>query len=428
MRLLYVVQRYGAEVAGGAEQHCRHFATRLARLGHQVEVLTSRATDARSWDNAYPPGSSVLDGVTVHRLSTPGPRSEALMDELSRRVLYSGQVEPPALAEAWVRAQGPVLTDLEPWLSKRAARYDVVIFFTYLFFPTWAGLRVTGGLAPTVLHATAHDEPPFWLPLYESSLRAPSAYAWSTEEERDLLRRRGLGDRLGAVIGVGMELGATVVDAGRFRLRHGLGERPYLLALGRVAPEKGSTDLARWFATYKDRRPGPLALVFVGEAAVELPPHPDIVSSGFVGEDDLAAALAGALALVQPSYRESFSMVLAEAWAAGKPALVQGRSPVLAAQARRSAAALVFSGVVEFGAAVDLLLDQDGLADNLGRAGRRYVNERYGWPAVLGRYLRLLGSARLAFTQRGGRPRGAPRGSLAQHLGPEGVDVANDGF
>ena len=38
MRLLYVVQRYGETIAGGAEQHCREMAERMARRGHHVEV------------------------------------------------------------------------------------------------------------------------------------------------------------------------------------------------------------------------------------------------------------------------------------------------------------------------------------------------------------------------------------------------------
>ena len=67
LRILFVVQRYGEEVAGGAELCCRQFATRLAERGHHVEVATSRAQSAHDWADVYPPGSDQLDGVTVHR-------------------------------------------------------------------------------------------------------------------------------------------------------------------------------------------------------------------------------------------------------------------------------------------------------------------------------------------------------------------------
>ena len=43
MRVLYVVQRYGEEIAGGAEQHVRAFAERLVERDHRVTVLTTCA-------------------------------------------------------------------------------------------------------------------------------------------------------------------------------------------------------------------------------------------------------------------------------------------------------------------------------------------------------------------------------------------------
>jgi glycosyltransferase involved in cell wall biosynthesis len=401
MRLLYVVQRYGQEVAGGAEQHCRQMTRRLAARGHEVEVLTSRAADATTWDDDYEPGTSVCDGVTVHRLGTSGPRHESYFDALSWHVLYSGTQVAPVVQEAWVRAQGPLLPGLLPWLSRRAPTFDAVVFFTYLFYPTWAGLRATAGRVPTVLHATAHDEPPFWLPVYDLMLRLPDVYAWSTEEERDLLSRRGAGHVPGEVIGVGVDLdGAGPGDSSRFRASRGLGDRPYLLTLGRVAEGKGSTDLGAWFAAYKNRHPGPLTLVLAGEMESCLQAHPDIITTGRLTNQDRDDVLAGALALVQPSYFESYSMVLSEAWSLGKPALVQTRSAVLAGQARRSGGALCFDGFAEFEAALDLIIDEPNLAARLGAAGRRYVTERYSWDAVLDRYLRSLGAAGCTYRSR----------------------------
>ena len=44
MRLAFVIQRYGTEVSGGAELHCRWLAERLARR-HEVEVFATRALD-----------------------------------------------------------------------------------------------------------------------------------------------------------------------------------------------------------------------------------------------------------------------------------------------------------------------------------------------------------------------------------------------
>ena len=94
-----------------------------------------------------------------------------------------------------------------------------------------------------------------------------------------------------------------------------------------------------------------------------------MIHVGFLDEETKRSALAGCLALLQPSYFESFSIVLCEAWLQGRPALVQGRSEVLEGQARRSGGAIPYRGFVEFEAALDLLLADPGLADRMGAGG-----------------------------------------------------------
>jgi glycosyltransferase involved in cell wall biosynthesis len=393
VRILYVAQRYGHEVAGGAERHCREFATRMAGRGHDVEVLTSCALNHSTWANAYPEGESVLDEVRVHRLAVARTRDDSFFPSLNRRVLFA---PPPALhlQRRWLEEQGPIMPGLVPWLVRRAPAYEMVVFFTYLFFPTWAGLPAVAGRVPSVLHPTAHDEAALAIPRFDTVFLHPSAFAFSTEEERALVRRRFGITQPSAVIGVGVELDNPVPPGAEaaFRRAHGLADRPYLVFVGRVEHGKGARELFDFFAAYKARNPGPLALVLLGEAVIPLPSHPDVVLTGFVDDATRRAGLAGALALAQPSYFESFSMVLTEAWAAGRAALVQGHCEVLAGQAARAAGGLPYRGFAEFEAAVDLLVADPDLAGALGAAGRRYVEDNYAWPAVMDRYERFLAS------------------------------------
>lgn len=391
MRLLFVVQRYGREVAGGAEAACREFATRLAGRGHDVEALTTCALSYVDWANHYAPGVEMLDGVKLHRLEVDHPRDDEVFGRLNSGVGWGNKPVPLYLQKEWMNEQGPYVPALAPWLEDHAADFDVVIFFTYLYFTTWAGLPAAAGRAPTVLHPTAHDEPQFQLPLFDTMFRMPRAFAFLTEEEGVLVRRSTNVLRPSRVIGVGVDLGApATADSGAFRRAFNLGDRPYLLFLGRVVPDKGTAELYDWFKCYKERRPGPLALVFMGEPVVPIPEHPDVVVTGFVDEAVRHDALAGALALAQPSYFESFSMVLTEAWAHGRPALVQGRCTVLAGQARRSGGAIPYEGFAEFEAALDMLLDDPSIGAALGAAGRRYVEETYDWDVVLDGYEELL--------------------------------------
>ena len=400
MRLLFVVQRYGREVAGGAETCCREFATRLAARGHNVDVLTSAALSYRTWANHFPPGTAELDGVTVHRLPVVGERDDRFFTPLNTRVVWGHKPVPLHLQLQWMRAQGPWIPDVVPWLVDRAAGYDVVVFFTYLYYPTWAGLPAAAALAPTVLHPTAHDEPPIALELFRTMFRHPAAFAFLTEEELELVDARFPLRRPYEVVGVGVELETHGDGGAAFRAAYGLEDRPYLAFVGRVDPAKGSEELLEFFAAYKERSPGPLALAVVGDPVRPLDDHPDVIRTGFVSEELKESALSGALALAQPSYFESFSMILTEAWAHARPALVQGWCDVLAGQCRRSGGGIPYKGYAEFGAALDLLLADDALRERLGRAGRRHVEEHYAWDTVLDRYERLLESTRMSMGNR----------------------------
>jgi glycosyltransferase involved in cell wall biosynthesis len=389
VRLLFVVQRYGPEVFGGAEVFSREFATRMAGRGHDVDVVTSCAVSYVDWANVYEPGTSSLAGVTVHRLPVDRPRDNVLFNGLNVRVNAGTRPTPLHLQRAWMDLQGPHLPELPGWLEEHAGSYDAAVFYTYLYWSTWAGLAAAGRHVPTVLHPTAHDEPPLYLALYDLMFRLPDALGYLTPEEAALVGGRFRLRRPNVTTGVGVEL-SPGGDEHRFRRQFGLGDEPYLLYVGRLDPHKGTEELASFFAAYKARHPGPLKLVFMGEPIRPIERHDDIVVTGFVGEDVKQDGLAGCLALMMPSYFESFSIVRLEAWVHRKAAIVQGNCDVLLGQARRSGGALPYRSFGEFEAAVELLVDDEDLRHRLGAAGRRYTEEHYDWDVVLGRYERFL--------------------------------------
>lgn len=386
MRLLLVVQRYGKEVAGGAERACREYATHLAARGHSVDVLTSRAINYVDWSDHYPPGRVDIDGVKVHRLSVRQPRDHEVFGPLTGRVMSDPFSTAPLIQREWMRLLGPELVGIDEWLDRHIGDFDVAICFTYLYWTTGAVSAAIRGRIPVVLHPCAHDEPYLAVPLFEELFRRSDALAFLTEEEQRLVQRRFACSQPSIVTGVGIDLGESRVTDD-IRSRFGIGDRPYVIFVGRLDPVgKASKEIFDFFRAYKQRRPGPLALVTVGEPVRGLPSHPDVFATGFVEEDVKEAAIANAVALVQPSYYESFSIVLIEAWKHRKPALVQGHCEVLEGQAMRSGGAIPYRGYVEFEAALDILLECPEVAERLGRAGRRYVEAHYEWDALLERY------------------------------------------
>ena len=72
MKLAIVVQRYGADINGGAELHARYVAEHLAPHA-QVTVLTTCARDYLTWHDEYPAGVEVINAPQGY---TPKYRSD----------------------------------------------------------------------------------------------------------------------------------------------------------------------------------------------------------------------------------------------------------------------------------------------------------------------------------------------------------------
>jgi len=289
----------------------------------------------------------------------------------------------------WLRTLGPDVPELAPWLEEHGADFDVIIFYTYLYATSGFGVKVASVRAPTLLHPAAHDEPAFWLEVYRPMLNAAEGFSFQTIEEMELMRSRYGRVREDELVGLGVDT-EILGDGGRFRRQFGLGEDPFVLFLGRIDPGKGPDELYQFMTTLMDHGRTTAKLVVVGEPIVSLPEHPRVVFTGFVDEQTKHDALAAATVFAQPSYFESFSLSLCEAWVQSRPALVQARCDVLRGQAERSKGGISYTGLAEFDAALSRLLADPQLRDQLGAAGREYVRANYQWDEVLARYERLL--------------------------------------
>ena len=392
MKVVYVTVRYGAEIVGGAEQACRQLAEHLAGAGVDVEVHTTCALDAVTWADAVPPGRTIEAGVEVHRHRSVAGRDPGF-EAYSTAVLEDPAHQPPDVQQRWLELQGPVCPEAVAGAVGSGA--DLIVCTPYLYWPTVSTVGKIAGLGiPVVLHPAAHDEAPIRLPLYAPMFAAADGLAFYTDAERRLVERLwpSLASKPQSVVGLGIEPDAGVgADPAAFRsIVAGLGDRPYLLCLGRVDDGKGTRVLARFFSTYKRRRPGPLALVLAGPVVHQPDPHPDVFVTGPLSEAAKWSALAGADLFVNPSANESFSIVLLEAWAVSRPALVNARCGATAEHARRSGGGLAFAGYATFEASVDRMLRSPEVAAALGRAGHEYVRRSFTWPVVTDRYYRWL--------------------------------------
>jgi glycosyltransferase involved in cell wall biosynthesis len=384
-KVAFVTPRYGPEVMGGAEAAARQLAEHLtSECGWAVEVFSTCAVDHITWTDVLAPGDSVLNGVTVHRFASASGRVPEFY-ALDGRLRSAPAQASLSDARRWLECNGPVTPDLLDAL--KASDADVVAFYPYLYYPTVAGMDVV--TVPRVLHPAAHDEPALYLPVFAPTYADADAICYHTTAERLLVQRiHSVAQVPQIVLGLGV---GPVVTGGRSGADIlGIGERPYVVSVGRVDEHKGSAMLARFFSLYKARHPGPLALALVGPVAAAIPPHEDIIVTGAVDEADKWDLVADAMVAVSPSALESFSLVVLEAWEQRRPVMVNATCDPTREHCERSGGGLWFGSFREFEAVLDRLCADAGLRAALGARGHAYVERYYQWPALIRRYARFL--------------------------------------
>jgi glycosyltransferase involved in cell wall biosynthesis len=380
-----VVQRYGEEITGGSEYLARVVAERLAER-HDVTVLTTCALDYVTWRNELPPGEQKLNGVRVLRFPTDQERDLAAFNAFAEP-LYERPHDDEAEIE-FLRRQGPFVPRLIEYLRQARGQFQAVAYFTYLYYPTYWGLRETQ--ERSILIPTAHDEPALRLGIFTHVFTAPRAFVFCSHAEEAMVRERfDLGSRPTWVAGIGVSTPDPLPDVESFRIRYDV-RGAYVLYAGRIDAGKGCAEMLDYYVQYRRRVRGSAELILIGRLAMKAPRIPGVRHLGFLRESEKLAAMAGARCLVCPSRYESLSIVLLEGFSLDTPALVNAASPVLLDHCRRSNAGLYYSNAEEFVEALDLLVREKDVRDALGGRGRRYVREQYAWPVVIDRYQRAL--------------------------------------
>ncbi len=265
-----------------------------------------------------------LSGAERYALELVPALAELAPGEL---VLFARPDLPAAVASLDVERRvatvvGRVALD-QAWLPYAAFRAGVDLLHT-LASPTpllWRGLAaMTVHDATPWLHADAAGTRWYARPLYPQAFtRAAAIFTVSEAAKEDLVRAAGAPrDRIFVT--------PNGVDPRFFELRAPEGPRaPYLLAVGTFEPRKNLPVLLDAFREL--RRDGrDLQLVVAGHQAFtqllplgDLAPH--VRLAGVVPDDELRTLYAGAACFVLPSLYEGFGLPLAEAMAAGVPAV-----------------------------------------------------------------------------------------------------------
>jgi glycosyltransferase involved in cell wall biosynthesis len=384
VKLAVVVQRYGADVNGGAELHARYIAERLSRHA-QVEVLTTCARDYVTWRNERPQGVEQINGIAVRRFPVRHERHPIEFGRRSQKVFEHRHSVADELA--WLESEGPASPALISYLERYADSFDYVLLFSYRYYHAWHGARRVNSKA--ILVPTAERDPAIGLGIFGSVFRGVRAVMYNSAEERAMIQAATKNhDVPGVVVGVGSDV-PDRTDPARFRRKHRI-TRPFAIYIGRIDENKGCTELFDYFQRYAATFPRGLDLVLVGNPVMAVPKHRRIHHLGFLPDTDKFDALAASDLLIMPSYFESLSMVALEAWALGRPVLANGRCDVLKGQCIRSGAGLYYESYQEFAETLYSLESNGPLHARLGRNGREYFRRHYTWPVIEQKYLDMF--------------------------------------
>jgi glycosyltransferase involved in cell wall biosynthesis len=293
---------------GGGERQYSAFAAELAKLGHDVDYLTSR-----QWGDE----SELPDDFTVVPVT-------------GRLSLYSGNGVrriPAALRFA---------AGLFAALVRRRRRYDAVIVSGLPIFNVFAArLALLGSGTRLVVDYLEVWPRRQWI---EYSGAVTGTIAWvlqraaiavtplaTCHSQLSATRLRAEGLRSTPVVSPGLIDGT--VETGPVTPAS---EPPYVLYVGRHIPDKRVETLPAAVAQARRHLPG-LRLVVLGRG-----PSGDTVRAaaadsagegwtefpGFVDEERLAELMHGALCVVNPSRREGYGLVVVEANAHGTPVVL----------------------------------------------------------------------------------------------------------
>lgn len=378
--IAFVVHRYGLEINGGAEDECRSLAERL--LGrYNVDVLTSCSMGSSPFDNCYPTGDSLLNGVTVRRF----------LVEFDKNVIcrYEKKLHDiPYNEQQYIKDCGPYCPELINYLETNAHHYKAVIFFTSATYITTMGLLL--GLDNSLLVPTMHEDSGVEKTIYHKAIKKAKGIIYNSIEERDyVVKHFDTGNIPGCLTCMGIDEHDGRTDE-TMREKYGR----YILYAGRVSDGKNFAQLNDYFIEYKKAHNIPLKLLVIGriDNYMRIIHHEDIQYLGFVNEDEKRALMHCADFLVLPSFMESLSIVILESMMESRPVLVNGNCAVLKGQCLRSNAGLWYTNYNEFSLCVTFLMNHKKICDEMGKSGKIFVKTNYSWSSVVARMSSFIDS------------------------------------
>lgn len=389
--IAFVIPWYGDNIRGGAESECNQLAHCLQEAGIAVEVLATcvrEAADDRGI-NTLPAGESTESGIKVWRF--PVRKRDVERYNPANLKLFRNQkvTREEELAYLEEDINSP---QMYTYIREHQKEYELFVFMPYLYPPSYFGSIECPDNAVSI--PCLHDEGYAHMQLMKERMPHFKKMIFLAKPESDLAHDLyDLSQVKTAILGAYVESGwENELKPEKFREKFQIYD-DFILCAGRKEPGKKTDQLRDFFIRYRERHPeSKLKLVYIGGGKIDIPKEyeKEIIDLGFVDIEDKHNALAAAYALCNPSYFESFSIVIMESWLAKRPVLVSEHCRVTTNFCLESNGGLYFNNYQVFEKCMDYLIENAEIANRMGLNGYGYVQENFVKAVIQKKYIDFL--------------------------------------
>ncbi len=352
MKILHVIK--GIQKAAGTSVFCGEILNQLVNKGHDCRLLVSERTG-----DIYPIDERVkivYDGLFA-----------VLRDGWSADIVHIHGMWTPLLHKAHV------------WARKNNVK---IVFSPHGMLAPWA-----------MVHKRWKKFLPWYLYQHSDIVRASLIHSTAAKESK-WIRDLGFKNKM-VEIPLGTNLPAKLVSTDYTK-------KKTLLFVGRIYPVKGLDLLIRAWANIKDiAREKDWCVSLVGpdqagymQTLKDLCVHEglrageDIIFTGPLYGREKDKAYLGARALILPSYTENFGGVVVDAMSFGLPVLTSEATPWNFLDDIKCGFHFPLSVDALSNTLLKIMLLSDNERSEMGKCGRKLVEEKYSWTAIVEEMIR----------------------------------------
>lgn len=386
-----VIPWYGDDIKGGAERECNFLAHSLNKIGVDVEVLTTCVKDASAdrGRNTLESGVHWESGICVRRFRVKKQNLQKFIPVNLK--IYNGGTVTQEEEEIYF-SEDINSHDMYEYIRLNKDSYRCFIFIPYMYGPTYNGSKECPDNC--IMIPCLHAESYAYMRKTKEMIERMKGIIFLSEPERELARRLfDISNIKTAVLGAGIDTGWELGCNGeRFRCKYGINNE-FIIFAGRKDSGKKADELLEFFCRYIEVNPyRKIDLVFIGGGNLKIPNKylNRIHDLGFISVEDKHDAFSAAAFLCNPSYFESFSLVIMESWLVKRPVLVSEYCQVTTNFCLETNGGLYFKDFLTFAGAVDYLLDNEMVANKMGENGYRYVMENFTDNIIAHKYIEFV--------------------------------------